>query len=35
MLLGVEADNPTGATRLYESVGFRKLHTWVQYARDS
>lgn len=31
-LLGVEADNPTGATRLYESVGFRKLHTWVQYA---
>ena len=33
-LLGVEADNPTGATKLYESVGFRKMLTWVQYQRE-
>ncbi|MFB2892991.1 GNAT family N-acetyltransferase [Aerosakkonemataceae cyanobacterium BLCC-F50] len=29
--LGVDYDNPNGARQLYESVGFRKLYTWVSY----
>jgi ribosomal protein S18 acetylase RimI-like enzyme len=33
-LLGVDADNPTGAGRLYESVGFLKLHTWIPYEKE-
>ncbi|HEX5692184.1 MAG TPA: GNAT family N-acetyltransferase, partial [Roseiflexaceae bacterium] len=32
--LGVIADNPTGALKLYESAGFERLHTWVRYSRD-
>jgi len=33
-LLGVDAASPTGATRLYESVGFRQLHTFINYVKD-
>ena len=33
-VLGVDAENPTGALRLYESVGFRKQSTWVTYRKD-
>jgi mycothiol synthase len=32
--LGVLANNPTGALRLYESSGFERRHTWVRYGRD-
>lgn len=32
--LGVDAENPTGALRLYESVGFRKVMTWVAYEKS-
>jgi mycothiol synthase len=30
-MLGVDSINPTGATRLYESVGFRVRDTWLNY----
>jgi mycothiol synthase len=33
-VLGVDAENPTGALRLYESVGFTKASTWVSFAKD-
>jgi len=33
-VLGVDADSLTGATRLYESVGFRPVHTFVSYVKD-
>ena len=33
-LLNVDADSPTGAGRLYESAGFRPLHTFVQYRKE-
>jgi ribosomal protein S18 acetylase RimI-like enzyme len=29
--IGVDADNPNGALQLYESVGFRKVHTNISY----
>jgi mycothiol synthase len=29
--LGVDADNPNGALQLYESVGFRKIHSNISY----
>ena len=32
--LAVDADNPNGAGRLYESVGFRKLYTRIMYVKD-
>jgi ribosomal protein S18 acetylase RimI-like enzyme len=32
--LGVDADSPTGATRLYESARFRVLRTSVSYKKD-
>ncbi|HAX75494.1 MAG TPA: GNAT family N-acetyltransferase [Cyanobacteria bacterium UBA11372] len=32
--LGVDADNPNGALQLYQSVGFRKLHTNISYYKD-
>ncbi len=32
--LGVDADNPTGALRLYESVGFHKTETRISYRKD-
>lgn len=32
--LGVDADNPSGALRLYESVGFRKVRTNINYVCD-
>jgi mycothiol synthase len=32
--LGVDADSPTGATRLYESVGFQVLRTITSYTKD-
>jgi ribosomal protein S18 acetylase RimI-like enzyme len=32
--IGVDYDNPNGARQLYESVGFRKLHTNVSYYKD-
>jgi mycothiol synthase len=33
LALGVDADSPTGATRLYESVGFRVRKTQVAYRK--
>lgn len=33
-LLGVDADSPTGATRLYESVGFSTVKTMVAYLKE-
>lgn len=33
-LLGVDSRNPSGALRLYESVGFQKQHTRTIYVRD-
>lgn len=33
-LLGVDSDNPSGALRLYESVGFRKRYTFLTYGKD-
>jgi mycothiol synthase len=30
-MLGVDSENPTGATQLYESVGFRVLDEWLNY----
>lgn len=33
-LLGVDADSPTGATRLYESVGFRTTRTFIAFMKD-
>lgn len=32
--LGVDADNPTGALKLYEDTGFTKLHTYVSYRKE-
>jgi ribosomal protein S18 acetylase RimI-like enzyme len=32
--LGVDAQNPNGALRLYESVGFRKVETWLSYVKN-
>lgn len=32
-ILAVDADNPNGALRLYESVGFRKVHTNQVYVK--
>lgn len=32
--LGVDAENPTGALQLYESVGFHAEQTWVQYLKS-
>jgi mycothiol synthase len=32
--LGVDADNPSGALRLYESVGFYKAYTSIAYVRE-
>jgi ribosomal protein S18 acetylase RimI-like enzyme len=31
--LGVDILNPNGALRLYESVGFQKVETWLSYVR--
>lgn len=31
--LGVDAENPSGALQLYESVGFRAEETWVQHLK--
>ena len=31
--LGVDSQNPSGALRLYESVGFDRLETWMTYAK--
>ena len=31
--LNVDAANPTGALRLYESVGFSVLHSWQSYEK--
>lgn len=33
-LLGVDSENPSGALRLYESVGFSKLYTSIAYAKE-
>jgi ribosomal protein S18 acetylase RimI-like enzyme len=32
--LGVDAENPTGATRLYESAGMRVAMRWVVYEKE-
>ena len=32
--LGVDAENSSGANRLYESVGFRKVHTNIVYSKE-
>jgi ribosomal protein S18 acetylase RimI-like enzyme len=33
-VLGVDAENPSGALGLYESVGFRKVNTRAVYHLD-
>jgi mycothiol synthase len=33
-MLGVDTDSLTGATRLYESVGFKPIHTFLNYVKD-
>lgn len=33
-VLGVDAENPSGAGRLYEGAGFRKAHTWISYGKS-
>lgn len=33
-MLGVDSENPNGAGRLYESVGFRKLYSQIMYVKD-
>ena len=32
--LGVDVENPTGALRLYESVGFQKAYTHISYVKE-
>lgn len=32
--LGVDSENPSGAFRLYESVGFRKVYTRIMFVKD-
>ena len=32
--LGVDCDNPNSAKQLYESVGFRKVYSWMSYAKE-
>ena len=32
--LGVDTQNPNGALRLYESVGFQKVETWLSYVKN-
>jgi len=32
-LLGVDSQNPSGALRLYESIGFQKRHTSISYVK--
>ena len=32
--LGVDAENPSGALRLYEKFGFRRIRTWVFYRKS-
>lgn len=32
--LGVDAENPTGALKLYESVGFRRSSTWILHSKQ-
>ncbi|WP_017716739.1 GNAT family N-acetyltransferase [Kamptonema formosum] len=32
-VLGVDAENPSGAGALYEGAGFRKSHTWIAYGK--
>ena len=32
--LGVDSENPSGAGRLYESVGFRKVYTQIMFVKD-
>jgi ribosomal protein S18 acetylase RimI-like enzyme len=34
-LLSVDAENPTGATRLYERVGMRVVNRWDWWERSS
>ncbi|MEG4088025.1 GNAT family N-acetyltransferase [Microcoleus sp. Pol12B4] len=31
--LSVDADSLTGATKLYKSVGFRPMETWIEWAK--
>jgi hypothetical protein len=31
--LSVDADSLTGATKLYKSVGFRPMETWLSWAK--
>lgn len=33
-ILGVDAENPSGALRLYESTGFHKIRNSISYVRD-
>jgi len=33
-MLYVDAENPSGARRLYESVGFQTTHTQIAYIKD-
>jgi GNAT superfamily N-acetyltransferase len=34
VLLGVDAESPTGANKLYERVGMRVLHRYDEYVKD-
>lgn len=33
-LISVDAENPSGALRLYEAVGFRTFETWIMFSRS-
>jgi hypothetical protein len=32
--LGVDGESLTGATRLYQSVGFQPIRTWLSYVKE-
>jgi ribosomal protein S18 acetylase RimI-like enzyme len=32
--LGVDAENPSGALRLYESIGFKQVRSSTTYSKD-
>ena len=32
--LGVDTQNPNGALRLYELIGFQKVETWLSYVKN-
>ena len=32
--LGVDTDNPNGALKLYQSLGYEKERTWITFRKD-